>query len=287
MNMRTVFAVAAKDIRAIRANLQVFLPMVLVPAVIGVAVPGGLLFTVLFLDPGAQLDSIGNIIGSLPAGALADQLAVLPGVRAQIGWFMANYLLAPFYLLIPLMAASTVTADSFAGEKERGTLESLLLSPATLRELFAGKVAAALTVSLALTLGTFLLTAVTLNLIGWSTYGGPFFPTGNWLPLLVFVIPFLSLAVIFLNVFISARVRTFQAAYQLGGIVVLPALGLFAGQLGGLLLLSGKLITAAGLVLLVADGVLLAVLLRALDRPRLFGSQVARTPAGKNSGTDS
>ncbi|HLR47039.1 MAG TPA: ABC transporter permease subunit, partial [Deinococcales bacterium] len=158
MNIRVVRAIALKDLRAISANLQVLLPMVIVPAVIGVLVPAGLLLTALYLEPGAQLKDLESIIGSLPAGALAEQLALLPGVREQVGYFMANYLLAPFYLLIPLMAASTVTADSFAGEKERGTLESLLFSPATLTELFLGKAAAALAAALALTFGTFLLT---------------------------------------------------------------------------------------------------------------------------------
>ena len=274
MNIRVVRAIALKDLRAISANLQVLLPMVIVPAVIGVLVPAGLLLTALYLEPGAQLKDLESIIGSLPAGALAEQLALLPGVREQVGYFMANYLLAPFYLLIPLMAASTVTADSFAGEKERGTLESLLFSPATLTELFLGKAAAALAAALALTFGTFLLTFAALNVIGWRAYGGLFFPTANWLPLLLFVIPVLSVAVIFLNVFISAWVRTFQAAYQFGGIMVVPVLGLFLGQLSGLLLLSPGLIIVIGAALLAVDVLLLFTFLRFLDRPRLFEGQV-------------
>ena len=43
-------------------------------------------------------------------------------------------------------------------------------------------------------------------------------------PLMLLVIPMVSLLAVFLTVFISARVATFQAAYQMGGLLVLPAL---------------------------------------------------------------
>lgn len=274
MNARRIRAIALKDLRAIGGNMQVWLPMVIVPVMLGVLVPGGLLAALLFLAPAAQFGDLETVVRNLPPGPLTEQLAALPGLREQIGWFAVNYLLAPFYLLIPLMAASTVTADSFAGEKERGTLESLLFSPVSLAELFLGKAAAALGAALGLTFGTFVLTMITVNALGWKTFGGPFFPTVNWLPLLLLVIPLLSVAVIFLNVFISARVRTFQAAYQFGGIMVLPVIALFVGQLSGVLLLSPGLIVLIGLALLVIDVLFLLLLLRFLDRPRLFEGQV-------------
>lgn len=274
MNARRIRAIALKDLRAIGGNMQVWLPMVIVPVMLGVLVPGGLLAALLFLAPAAQFGDLETVVRNLPPGPLTEQLAALPGLRERIGWFTVNYLLAPFYLLIPLMAASTVTADSFAGEKERGTLESLLFSPVSLAELFLGKAAAALGAALGLTFGTFVLTMITVNALGWKTFGGPFFPTVNWLPLLLLVIPLLSVAVIFLNVFISARVRTFQAAYQFGGIMVLPVIALFVGQLSGVLLLSPGLIVLIGLALLVIDVLFLLLLLRFLDRPRLFEGQV-------------
>ena len=55
---------------------------------------------------------------------------------------MLGYFLAPLFLIIPLMVAAIVGAESFVGEKERHTLEGLLYTPATDLELYAGKVLA-------------------------------------------------------------------------------------------------------------------------------------------------
>ena len=40
-----------------------------------------------------------------------------------------GYLLAPLFLIVPLMVSAVLAADAFAGEKERRTLESLLHLP--------------------------------------------------------------------------------------------------------------------------------------------------------------
>ena len=40
-----------------------------------------------------------------------------------------GYLLAPLFLIVPLMVSAVLAADAFAGEKERRTLEALLHLP--------------------------------------------------------------------------------------------------------------------------------------------------------------
>ena len=40
-----------------------------------------------------------------------------------------GYLLAPLFLIVPLMVSAVLAADAFAGEKERRTMESLLHLP--------------------------------------------------------------------------------------------------------------------------------------------------------------
>ena len=41
-------------------------------------------------------------------------------------YIMALYFFAPFFLIIPQMASSVIVSDSFAGEKERKTIEAPL-----------------------------------------------------------------------------------------------------------------------------------------------------------------
>lgn len=275
MNRRAVWAMASKDMRAIGANLQVLLPMLVVPLVLGVLMPGGLVWALLrFGESSGELEEFMRVLERVPVGSLTGALASFTDPSARAAFLLANYLLAPFFLLIPLMASSTISADSFAGEKERGTLESLLFSPVPVGELFLAKVLAAFLPATALTWGTFLLTTLTVNAVAWPWMGRVFFPTPNWLPLLLLVIPLLSLATVFLTVFVSARVSTFQAAYQLGGVLVLPVLALVVGNMTGLLFLSTPVIAAIGVGLAVVDLLMLLALRRYLDRAQLFESQV-------------
>jgi len=277
VNRRAVLAVARKDIRAVTANLQVWLPMVLVPLILGVAVPLGMVLAFRYGAEGLSAADVRTLIGwaeRLPAGDLGDALAGLPDLSRRLIFVGANYLLAPFFLMIPLMAASVISADSFAGEKERGTLETLLFAPVDMVSLFTGKVLAAFAPAMGLSLATLLLCAAAVNAAAWPLFHRIIFPQPNWIPLVLLVIPAVALLAILLNVFISARVATFQAAYQMGGLVVLPMLLLVAGQATGVLVFSVPVVLAVGLGLWLVDGLLLWLALGRLDRQQLFAGQV-------------
>lgn len=273
MNKQAVWAIARKDMRAIAANVQVWLPMLILPVVLGVLLPAGL---VIALQAGdlASSESTRDLLAWLDRIPVTGLGSDLPSLQHRVVYLVSNYMLAPFFLLIPLMAGSVVSADSFAGEKERGTLESLLFSPADLLSLFTGKVLAAFLPAIGLSFGAFLLSAISMNAAGWPLFGRLFFPTINWLPLLLLVIPMISLVAILLSIFISARVATFQAAYQMGGLIVLPVIGLLVGQLSGALLLDLLTLTLIGLGLVILNGLLLRLIIGRLDRGRLFESQI-------------
>lgn len=268
-----LWAIARKDMQSIRANIQVWLPMLLLPLLFGVLFPGGAVFAISRFGA----DAIGNLQGMPGLSQLIEARGVgstFDTIEQQSIYFLLNYMIAPLFLLIPLMAASVISADSFAGEKERGTLESLLFSPVGIRTLFLGKAAAAFLPAVGLTLITLALSTVVANVIGWPTFGRWFYPNANWIPLMLLVIPSLSFAAILVNVFISAKVATFQAAYQLGGLVVLPIVALIYGQIGGLLLFDVPVIFAIGVVLVVVDLGLFMALRRTINHTNLFESQV-------------
>lgn len=276
MNSRIVWAIARKDLRAITSNTQVWAPMLIVPLLLGLVIPTGLVLVLsLFgIEGSGDMADMLKWLEWLPPSALTNTLAAMPDLSQRVAYLAANYMLAPFFLMIPLMAASSVAADSFAGEKERGTLESLLFAPIDMGSFFAGKVAAAFVPAVGLSVATFLVCTVTVNLAGWKLFGGLFFPSLNWVPLMLLVVPAVSLAAIFVNVFISARSATFQAAYQTGGMLVLPAVLLLVGQASGLLLLDTSVLVIAGLGLFGLDLILLRLILRRMNRNQLFESQI-------------
>lgn len=227
-----------------------------------------------------ELASLGNMsflldtLDNLTHAGRIPQLASMPTDNHRIVYYLALYMFAPLFLIIPVMASSILTANSFAGEKERKTLEGLLFTPMSMDTLFKGKVLAALIPSLLLSWITFMIYGIIANILMYPMFGAWMFPNLNWIILVLWVVPACSLVVILLNVLISAKVRGFQEAYQLGGLVVLPLLALIAGQASGMLLISPLMLLLVGAVLLLISFALLRLVTLWNSRQQLAESQI-------------
>ncbi|KAA8747198.1 MULTISPECIES: ABC transporter permease subunit [Paenibacillus] len=275
-NRQAIRALVRKDIRSVTASVQLWLPMLIVPLIIGIIMPSALLWAASRME----LRSLGNIsfllesLDALTHGGQIPQLASMPTDNHRIVYYLAMYMFAPLFLIIPVMASSILTANSFAGEKERKTLEGLLFTPISMNTLFKGKVLAALIPSILLSWVTFLIYGIIANILMYPMFGTLMFPNLNWIILVVWVVPACSLMVILLNVLISAKVRGFQEAYQLGGLIVLPLIALVAGQASGMLLIGPWMLLMIGAVLLLISLVLLRLVTAWNSRQQLAESQI-------------
>lgn len=276
LNYKALWAVAMKDMKAIGSSMQIWLPMLILPVVFTVILPGSLILGVRFggLEGIGNLDQIMGMLQSLPDGTLRNAVLAWKDPLRQLVYFGVNYFFVPFFLMIPLMTASVISANSFAGEKEQQTLESLLFAPIDIVSLFVGKLAASFIPAMFLTLGCGILYGVMVNLTAYPLFHQLIFPAVNWLFLMFWVTPFLSLFAIFVNVLISARVKGFQEAYQLSGMVIIPVLALLLSQMSGVVFLDSSMLFWVGIVLLGADLFLIRTLGRYLNRNQLFESQV-------------
>lgn len=276
MNKTAMWAIAEKDIRAIRTNTQLWLPMVIVPAILAVILPIVLVLIAKNFDASRmnELDDLMKMVTNLPAGDLQNTVGSLPTINHQLVYVLVNYMFAPFFMLIAVMASMIIATNSFVGEKERRTLESLLFAPIDTLSLFLGKVLAAFIPAMVLTLGTVLVYGVLVDALTYSWYGGLIFPTANWIAMVFWVIPTLSLCTILFSVLISARVKGFQEAQQLAGIIVLPIVGLVIGQATGLMVLQTSVMLIIGAVLLAISLGLLKPIAKLNERDVLFERQV-------------
>ncbi|MEO2260599.1 ABC transporter permease subunit [Paenibacillus amylolyticus] len=275
-NRQAIRALVRKDIRSVTASIQLWLPMLIVPLIIGIIMPSALLWAASRMEP-RSLGNISFLLESLDAlthGGQIPQLASMPTDNHRIVYYLAMYMFAPLFLIIPVMASSILTANSFAGEKERKTLEGLLFTPISMNTLFKGKVLAALIPSILLSWVTFLIYGIIANILMYPMFGTLMFPNLNWIILVVWVVPACSLMVILLNVLISAKVRGFQEAYQLGGLIVLPLIALVAGQASGMLLIGPWMLLMIGAVLLLISLVLLRLVTAWNSRQQLAESQI-------------
>jgi ABC-2 type transport system permease protein len=265
MNWQIVWAVVRKDLRIAYRNRGVRIPLIVTPALLIVVVPS-------FLVLGADLLAGGGLTGAFDDGntpmdgfvpAIVDAAGdtVLTYERAIL-----EFLVVPLYLLVPLVVATVIAADAFAGERERRTLEALLNTATTDEELFIGKLLAAYLPAVGTSWIAFAVYSVVANVLGAGSLGGIFFPTPAWLVLAFWVAPAVALLNIGLMVVVSSRVRSLQAAHQIGSLLVLPFVLLLVVQVTGLMLLSTLSMIVFGGLLWIGGAIVLVIGLRVFDR---------------------
>lgn len=255
MNTRAILAIVRKDLKVAVQNNGVVIPIIILPLILFVVVPWIMVYASSLAEVTGTSTNIGQILESMPAGLLHELSGYTPD--QQLIAFTLIYMLAPMFLIMPLMVSSVLAADSFAGEKERKTMEALLYTPTTDRELFAAKLLGSWTAAVIVALLSFIVYAVNANIAGWQSIGHLFFPNWMWVALVVWVTPAVAGLGLVVMVFASARAQGFQDAYQTGGLVVLPVILLMVGQISGVMYFSLGVVMIVGLVIWLIDAVLL------------------------------
>ena len=257
-----VKAVLWKDMTAVRRSKAVVVPMMIVPGLILVIMP--LIFTMVAVH---SHPDISGMLRSLPHAMVAPILNRPMAERPIL--LIDGYLLAPMFLIVPLMVSAVMAADAFAGEKERKTMEHLLHLPATDTELFVAKVIGAFVPSMAVSGAGFVAFAVVTNVSAWPVMHRVFVPTSLWLVMIFWLAPAVATLGLGVMVRVSARCRTTQEANQLGGAVILPLIFLALGQSAGLLLVTVPLAIAIGSVVWIIGLALVHGGIRRFTRDRL------------------
>ncbi|HXF61015.1 MAG TPA: ABC transporter permease subunit [Caldilineaceae bacterium] len=271
MNWGAIFAIVRKDLKVITRSKGVLLPIILVPLIVCVLLPAGFAAAPQLAGAALAVDAQQDLeqwLRQLPDG-LRSQLAQYNELQTFVV-LLAVYFFAPMYLILPLMVSSVIAADSIAGEKERKTLEALLYTPTSDQDLMAAKFLSAWLPAVAVAWGGFLLYAVVLNVVGWPLFGYIFFPNRMWWLLALWVAPALAGFGLGVTILISARVGTFQEAYQIGGLVVLPVVGLMISQSTGALYFGPGLVFVLGAGAWLIDLALIWLGARVLRRSALL-----------------
>ena len=131
-----------------------------------------------------------------------------------------------------------MAASSFVGEKERHTLETLLYCPMTLRQIFRAKVLAAFLLSMAVSLASFLVMCLVLEIEALALLGTLLLPGVNWLMMLFLLAPAVSMVAVTLIVRGSAKAKSVEESQQRAVFLVIPVVLLIVGQFTGVMLLS-------------------------------------------------
>ena len=255
MNMHKAWLVFKKDWLEIKRNWQVLLPIIIVPLIFSVVFP--VIITVMSGAPAEEMDlqDFQSLIPNLPANIQQFILTLTP--NQALLYIMIVYFFAPFFLIIPIMASSVLGSDSFAGERERKTIEALLATPISDSELLMGKILVSFIPAMIITWFSFAVYTTLVDVLTFSMFNGILIlPNLDFLIMIFGVSPTLALCSIGLTVIISAKVKGFKEAQQISVILLLPVLGLVFAQISGVMVL-GPLVLALliGILALVDVGV--------------------------------
>lgn len=237
----TVRSLLARDLGAIRRSKAVMLPMVFLPSLVFVVLP--LLIALMARDRTLNLDEFVNLMPS----ALADPVLGHPA-QEQLVILVLGYLMAPMFIILPLMVSAVVAGDAFAGEKERRTLETLLHLPIGDRELYVAKLMTGFLPALAVSWIGFTVYALIANITAWPVMQRVFVPTATWAVIIIWLSPAVAALGLGIMVRVSLRVQNTQEAQQLGGAVVLPLVVLAVGQTTTVLLAGARAALVVGAV---------------------------------------
>lgn len=225
-----VRAVIWKDVTAVKRSKAVVLPMLLLPAVMLLGLP----IVVGALAAASEPIDVASFLGGLPTD-LAAPIVSLPQ-RQQAVVLVLGYLIAPLFLIIPLMVSAVLAADAFAGEKERRTIETLLHLPISNRDLYLAKLLSAFIPAVVVSWVGFACYLVVGNAAAWPVMHRIFLPTWLWAAVIIWLAPAVAAFGLGIMVRVSARARTSQEANQLGGTVILPLVLAIVAQTSVLLL---------------------------------------------------
>ena len=265
INRAAVLAIAGRDLRIVARSRAVLIPMLVVPGLLLLTPPLTLIAAT--TAPDSLAAELAPLLVRLP-NELSSQLPDEPARRTVV--LLLVYVFAPLYLLVPVMVASVTAADTVVGERQRGTLEGLLHSPTTDRELLFGKLLAPWGMAAVVAVIGAVAYGVVANQ-ALAQYGLPAsFPNVPWVVLVVWVAPAASGFGVGLVVAVSARVKTFQEAAQVASIVVIPVVGLVVAQAAGLLLFDTLLLMLLGAVLWLVTLLLLRAAHGSFTRDRLL-----------------
>ncbi len=174
-----------------------------------------------------------------------------------------------FFLLMPAYIPLSIATFSIIGEKQARSLEPVLATPIRTIELLAGKAIAALVPGV---------------LAGWVTYiafvtlasvvYGPrllgVVTDPSWLSGVFLLGPAIGLSSVVAGVIVSARVNDPRVAQQIGGVIIVPVIGLVLVQATATVLVGASGYTLLAAIILVVSLAGLRIGVRLFDREAIL-----------------
>ncbi len=264
-----IWTVARTDLKQLVQAKDYWIPMMILGGIFFVFVPTVLLLTITQVGNVGAVEQLSQALEVLPQKA---QDAIQGDTeKGRAAYALAVYLFAPVAVVVPITISTAVGAATIVGERERGTGEFLAHSPAGIREIFYGKLAASLLPGYLTTIVGFGIYSLIVNTIVGPDVGGWFFPTRQWWILMLWVVPPFLAFTLALVLRLSAKVKSTAAAQQASALVSLPLIMVAYRQATGSLYGGSARAWYIGAIAWVLAIVALWRGVRSVTRARLLG----------------
>jgi len=226
MRLSKAWIIALKDLSIFRKKKSIFYSVIIFPLFVSVGLP----LLIRFISKGSM--------------GTPDVQSGLPTVINAFAFF---------FIIGSATLPTTIASYTIVGEKQEQSLEPLLATPITDREILLGKSIGALLPPLAaiwiggvIFMG--LIDAFTFDMLGY-----PYYPNAVMAVIMLLLVPLAAITSVETSVLISARVNDVRTAQQLGSLIVIPfALIYVLGETGVVPLTVPYLLVLAAIIL-VAD----------------------------------
>ena len=181
---------------------------------------------------------------------------------------IATYFLILF-MLIPTVVPLTIAIYSVIGEKAARTLEPLLAAPVRVGELLLAKSLASAIPAVLVTWSAYLVYLLAVGAIG-SGAAVKAVTAPRWILAIIVMVPLLTLLSVNLGILISTRVNDVRVAQQIGGLVVVPIVGIGIAQVTGRVVLNNESFVGTAVFLVVVDAIVFAAARVAFQRENIL-----------------
>ncbi|MDG0843978.1 ABC transporter permease [Staphylococcus equorum] len=266
MNYKNVMNIVLKDLLEIKNDKGTIASLLIVPFIFSVFLP-------LIVIIGGSNNVMVNFIGGVKifTEQLPSNFIPLDLNEGQVMIYaILMYFFAPLFLLIPVMISTILSTSSFTGEKERKTIEGLLYTPITNKELMLGKILASAIPSIIITWASIIVYGTIIDIYSINVLGEMIFPNLNWIIISILLAPLVTFLSISLVVSISHRVKTTKSAQSISMVLILPIIGFIVSQASGIILFGTTISLILALIFIILDIILYLMISKTFNRDKFI-----------------
>jgi ABC-2 type transport system permease protein len=262
MTLAKVRVIMDKEFDEIMKNKYILGSLLIIPIIFAVMLPAAMILPSVFYPDTYLSSNQSSYMGSMFGGGKASQDGLI--------LFFMNAVI-PFFMMLPVILPTIIASYSVIGEKKNRTLEPLLAAPVTVYDILVGKALSSVIPALLATwLSTLLFFVVSEGIVYAGLHRFIIPDLSTWALGMLVLAPLLAFLGIMVALIISSRVNDPRVAQQISAVFIIPIMGLFIGQMSGLLLIDTRVILGVIIVLAVIDGLVVRLSKSMFDREEIL-----------------